>query len=1664
MRGLVLSTLFLSICPAFSVVPLSSVLRKSNLPVLSNRFIVEVDDVANIPPSKRSFQTPHERFYAHLKSRDVLFNVTREFKAEGLFVGAAISLDNPQDVAALQDAPGVKDIRPIRKFDIPKPVFKHVVTDPNDSAIPADTESTHIITYCIVLREKLDESACTIVSLTIPTWLSKSVHPEDKDAHPDVVPTRICEYLETEKGVDKLHARGITGEGIKIGISPFSIDTGVDYTHPTLGGGYGPGYKIVGGKDLVGDDYNGLNTPVPDDDPFEECNGHGTHVSGIIGADPGNEYRISGVAYNASLSMYRVFGCAGPSTTDDILVEAMLLGFSEGQDILTLSIGGADGWTESVSSVVASRLVKRGKIVTIAAGNDGISGSWYTSSPGNGVDVISVASSDNIVIPLQNATVGGIQHDPITYWSTFPLHPLPAEGPLPIYATSNSTTVVDDACSPLPDDTPDLSGKLVIIRRGTCTFVEKLTNAAAKGAQVALIYDNGTGFSNIAVGEFIAALIQAADGEFLVEQFAAGVPVTITIPSSGGSTDIPDPNGGLISSFSSYGPSNDFFFKPAVAAPGGNIFSTLPRGTYGVASGTSMATPFVAGSAALILQTRGRTADVARGVRSLLEATSQRIPSNKTDGDPLQTLTQQGAGLIDVFKAVNAETVLSPTELIVNDTTHARPVQNFNVLNTGKTSKKYTLSHIPAGTALTIQPGSILPAEGPVPLSKSAAQVSVKPSSFTLKPGASRNVVATILGPTNLDNSTFPVYSGWIEVSDGTNSFHVTYLGLVGSLIDKQVLDTTDLFFGVPIPTILDSQGNTQEGPVNYTFVGYDVPTLLWRQAFGTPRLMVDLVDPNIEIDTTTLKSRASSDALKPFISFPKPNEGGSIKQVKTIGSILELDHITRNTDFGVQVQDNGYNAFDMKTPTFANGTVIPNGINAHNCDMNRTPANLAYLTIYNPSLRSTSPPTDDDEDAEEQAHILFYTSKERAVSRDRMLRQIGLAKALVSFSEMFNAKDPLDTVHSQTRRMIMVSPEPNFWIHACVELAKAPRVIQDKSRSKSKDKTRSKGKEKENDKDKAKDVPVYDYENGSVHDGALKEDIMRGYEKFKLLHGSFTAILEALGQEALGLQLERFWTPWAWSWPLEDGHDFGQHLGVALHPYFKALLPTIDDFKADLPQDELDPLLLSPTSIIPSTAYLTRDYPNSLTLYLTSLIPPPRDPSVHSQDDILASSQATIKGIDKVVKDQENASSNVSGTSNFLNNMPAMDVRKWNWGGVLTFGRGSSSKASSQGSSAPNTAAGTTAASTASSSRRGSTDQPRPPGNDENTTAESAESGTKSDDAEGDDKDSVVEAEVDLSALDDAISSKVSPAPSVRERPDGDDSPHKPDGTPSSPEKPPDSSTTERDDQESGHDAEEEAVEEDIEKRTIGESENITPKPLPAFLRKTVHLRDGDNPLSTSPRIVYFLIDQKGQWMLALVGGRIENQESEIQNILDHASRKSEKFFETIEEIVQEESIKAMTDSLPSASSILQPSDAHIGSTGKYTHGSQNFHSKSGILHEAKALQDRDPEILEVFSRGQNPQYWHMARRTRSPLNGQSSTATTGGGGNGGGPGLSEPLEMYMEVFRKEASLADVDNVMAGAVKNWKGVVEEVDVLHSNFQEAPKLGNKNELGLGLLP
>jgi hypothetical protein len=107
-------------------------------------------------------------------------------------------------------------------------------------------------------------------------------------------------------------------------------------------------------------------------------------------------------------------------------------------------------------------------------------------------------------------------------------------------------------------------------------------------------------------------LIQAEDGVFvrslvflhlskrstnfqLAEQYVAGAKISLTFPQSGGAVQFPSPTGGLVSDFTTYGPTNDFYFKPAITAPGGSIVSTfpIPLGTWALLSGVGIAPFFV---------------------------------------------------------------------------------------------------------------------------------------------------------------------------------------------------------------------------------------------------------------------------------------------------------------------------------------------------------------------------------------------------------------------------------------------------------------------------------------------------------------------------------------------------------------------------------------------------------------------------------------------------------------------------------------------------------------------------------------------------------------------------------------------------------------------------------------------------------------------------------------------------------------------------------------------------------------------------------------------------------------------------------------------------------------------------------------------------------------
>ena len=195
---------------------------------------------------------------------------------------------------------------------------------------------------------------------------------------------------------------GLTGKRVRVAV----IDSGIDYDHPDLGGCFGPGCRVAKGWDFVGDSFNpdpasSAYNPTPAPDPLpDDCDGHGTHVAGIVGANGA----VRGVAPEATLYAYRVFGCVGPTTTEMLLV-AMERAFADRADILNMSVGAALQWPRYPTAQAAARLVRKGTIVVAAAGNDSNLGLYAVSAPSDGRGVISVASFDNTAVNLASLTV-----------------------------------------------------------------------------------------------------------------------------------------------------------------------------------------------------------------------------------------------------------------------------------------------------------------------------------------------------------------------------------------------------------------------------------------------------------------------------------------------------------------------------------------------------------------------------------------------------------------------------------------------------------------------------------------------------------------------------------------------------------------------------------------------------------------------------------------------------------------------------------------------------------------------------------------------------------------------------------------------------------------------------------------------------------------------------------------------------------------------------------------------------------------------------------------------------------------------------------------------------------------------------------------------------------
>ncbi|KAI0379610.1 subtilisin-like protein [Hypomontagnella monticulosa] len=658
--------------------------------------------------------------------------------------------------------------------------------------------------------------------------------------------------------VDKLHAEGVTGKGIKIGI----IDSGVDYTHPALGGCFGPDCLFTYGADIVGDDYTGENIPVPDPDPYDGCGGHGTHVAGIIAAQA-NELGFTGAAPGVTLGMFRVFGCVG-SAANDVLIDAYMQAFEAGSNIITASIGGSSGWSEDPWAVAVSRIVEAGVPCTVSAGNDGAVGMFYASTASNGKKVTSIASIDNEVSPLlltdSNFTIDGGEQEQFGYALGEPGEW--ANVSLPLWAPSFDVTEAAQGCTAYPADTPDLSKYIVLIRRGTCTFVQKATNAAQFGAKYIIFYNHlpvgalgpatsevpkikGTGMVTASQGESWVAALKAGSEVVLHMLDPTTAPVSLTYQDN-------TLTGGFASTFTTWNPTFEMDVKPQLASPGGMILSTypIPLGTYAVLSGTSMACPLVAAIFALISNVRG-TLDPAT-IENLLSATSK--PQFLNDGNQtfpmLAPVMQLGSGIVQAYDAAYATTLLSKSSLAYNDTDNFVDTLNFTIKNLGKEEVTYNLGSVGASTGYTFS-DSIYPDPFPgVELTDEYATVTLSESKVTVPAGGETTISVTV-APPKLNAARLPVYSGYITLN-ATNGENLSlpYNGAVGSLHSTRVLDVGYLSVSS------DPELNPVKG--NYSFLlprtnGTDddtLPVAVAALAFGSPLVNIKAVPLNGSADS----------------------------------------------------------------------------------------------------------------------------------------------------------------------------------------------------------------------------------------------------------------------------------------------------------------------------------------------------------------------------------------------------------------------------------------------------------------------------------------------------------------------------------------------------------------------------------------------------------------------------------------------------------------------------------------------------------------------------------------------------------------------------------------------------------------------------------------------
>lgn len=537
--------------------------------------------------------------------------------------------------------------------------------------------------------------------------------------------------------VQTWNTAGYTGDGMRVAV----IDTGLDLDHPSFSeDGFHPKDPLTTeeiGKALynlhIANDYSAY---ISADDlyfsrkvPFGFCyadndtdithdtdmqGDHGTHVAGIIAANKTDGTNVIGVAPGAQLLIMKVFGDNGGAYQDDIAA-ALEDCFYLGVDSVNMSLGSNAGFSQSSldwERDIYDRVAENGIILAVAAGNSASAAQgnprtqYYneTSDPDNGLisspatysGVTAVASSENAKFMAPYFEVNG----KMIFYNDVALQPfneLAFEGELkyvviPGTGDQADYTKVADQIATIGSDP-----WIALVQRGGLDFTAKQVYAISNDAKAIIVYDNVEGaMVNMQDAEVCPnVFITKADGEYMISQATDSVG-TLTVSYESGIADSPD--AGKMSTFSSWGPSPDLTLTPDITAPGGRIYSTIDNGQYGEMSGTSMATPQVAGMAALVLQyLDAKYPNLSKLERhnmaeALLMSTATPLEEVNAEGQKaLYSPRLQGAGLANVYNAVTTPAYLTVSVPGSNETS---PKASLGESTTGSYSFTFTLHNM----------------------------------------------------------------------------------------------------------------------------------------------------------------------------------------------------------------------------------------------------------------------------------------------------------------------------------------------------------------------------------------------------------------------------------------------------------------------------------------------------------------------------------------------------------------------------------------------------------------------------------------------------------------------------------------------------------------------------------------------------------------------------------------------------------------------------------------------------------------------------------------------------------------------------------------------------------------------------------------------------------